>query len=154
MATAYKYLYDQELFEKDLKKHFEFLETKFGFKKIPEYQYVREIHNDYIKNDLIIKLTYEGSFWIEILKTKKVEPELINNKKTTVDFDYNYFKRYDLRNLDSSKKIYNSVSSENFPDKELWYFSKLLKDNPEILIGDLSKLTLKYKYLKRIGLKK
>ncbi len=154
MATVYKYLYDQELFEKDLKKYFGFLEMEFGFRKIPEYQYVREVHNDYIKNDLIIKLIYEGSFWIEILKAKNVEPELINNKKTIIDFDYNYFKRYDLKNLDPSRKIYNSVSSENFPDKDLWYFSKLLKDNSEILNGDLSKLTLRYKYLKKFGLKK
>ena len=145
---------NQEMFKKELDKHFKFLETEFGFRKIPEYQFVREIHNDFIKDDIIIKLAYEGSFWIEILKTKNIETELVKNEKHTVDFNYNSFKRYNLQDLDSSRKIYNSVSSDNFPDKDLWYFAKLLKDNSEILKGDLSILTSKHKYLKMLGLKK
>ena len=151
MTAHYRFL-DQEKKKKDLKRYFDFLVDEYGFIKIPQYQYGREIHSDYIKDDLIIKLVYEGSYTLEILKAGKIEPELLDHSKTTVDFDYSYFKRYDIAKLDPSGKIYNSVSSDNFPDKDLWYFSKLLKDNPEILTGDFSKFTWKYRLLKKLGM--
>lgn len=149
MTAHYRFL-DQGFTEKVLKKYFNFLVEEYGFIRIPQYQYGREIHSDYIKDDLIIKLVYEGSYTLEILKAGKIEPELLDHSKTTVDFDHSYFKRYDIVKLDPSGKIYNSVSSDNFPDKDLWYFSKLLKENPEVLKGDFSIFTWKYRLLKKI----
>ncbi|MDY0101826.1 MAG: hypothetical protein RBS07_02750 [Lentimicrobium sp.] len=66
-------------------KYFGFLERDFGFKKIPEYKYLREIHNDYIKDNLIIKLTYEGSYIVEMMKSKVVEKDLLDGNKRTID---------------------------------------------------------------------
>jgi hypothetical protein len=60
---------------------------------------------------------------------------------------------YDLGNLDLDKKIYNAVSIENFSEKELWYYARLLRENPEILKGDLRKLKWKFWLLKKLRLR-
>ena len=151
MKTRYWFL--KEGFEEtSINKYFGFLVNDYGFIKIPQYSYVREIHSDFIKDNIIIKLVYDGTYWLEILKSKEIEAELLNYKKTTIDFENSNFKRYNITKLDPSKKIYNSVSSNNFQNKDLWYFSKLIKDNPEILNGDFSKFNWKYRLLKKIGL--
>jgi len=140
------------IFENDIKKHFGFLTAKFGFIKIPEYQYAREVHNDYVKQGLIIKISYDGGFNLDVLKPKFEMKDILNGKKRTTDYDITSFKDYDLKNLDLNKKIWNSVGSDNAPDKSLWYFAKLLKDNPKILIGNLKKLNWPYFILKKLGL--
>tara|TARA_R110002049_G_scaffold68166_1_gene176854 strand:- start:17190 stop:17636 length:447 start_codon:yes stop_codon:yes gene_type:complete len=140
------------IFENDIKKHFRFLTVNYGFIKIPEYQYVREVHNDYVKQGLIIKISYDGGFRIDILKPKFEMKDILDGKKWTTDYDITSFKEYDLKNLDVNKKIWNSVGSDNAPDKSLWYFAKLLKDNPEILTGNIKKLKWPYLILKKLGL--
>ncbi len=132
-------------------KYFDFLITDFGFSRIKDYSYSREEHTDYVKKNLIIKVIYDGDFWVELLKSNKNLPELQDGAKRTVDFEYNNFKRFDLKSLDPQNKIYNSVSSENFPEKKLWYYSKLLKENSEILEGDMSKFSFKYRLLAFLG---
>lgn len=127
-------------------KYFGFLIEKYGFVKLPEYQYFREVHNDFVGNEIIIKLNYEGSLLLEILKPKFDITEILNNQKRTVDYDYNSFDRYDLKNLDLKREIYNAVSNKNFTDNDFWYYSKLLEENPEILNGDLTKLKWKYRF--------
>ncbi len=153
MTTSYIYYYDSEMLSNEIMKYFGFLIDKYSFVKLPEYQYVREVHNDFVGNKIIIKLNYEGSLLLEILKPKFDIMEIINNQKRTVDYDYNSFDRYDLKNLDLNREIYNAVSNKNFPDKDFWYYSKLLEENPEILNGDLTKLKWKYRFLKRFKLK-
>ena len=137
----------------EIMKYFGFLIEKYGFVKLPEYQYVREVHNDFVGNEMIIKLNYEGSLLLEILKPKFDITEILNNQKRTVDYDYNSFDRFDLKNLDLKREIYNAVLNKNFPGKDFWYYSKLLEENPEILNGDLTKLKWKYRFLKRLKLK-
>lgn len=153
MTTSHTYQYDNELFYNDLIKHFGFLVQKFDYVKLPEYQYVREVHNDFVGKNIVIKLSYDGSFMLEILKPKFEIEQLLNGQKRTVDYQYYSFDRYDLRNLDLNKEIYLSVSKDNFPDKDLWYYSKLLQENSEIVKGDLTKLKWTYWLLKRIGFK-
>lgn len=153
MTTSYSYQYDNELLSKDLNKYLGFLVEKFGYLKLPEYKYVREIHNDFVGKEIVIKLNYEGSFMLEVLKPNFKIENLLNGKKKTVDFEYSSFKRYNLRNLDLNKDIYNSISGDNYSNKDLWYFSKLLQENPDILEGDLTKLKWPYRFLKRLGLK-
>jgi hypothetical protein len=153
MTSSYTYLFDHERHVNDMIKHFGFLVDKYDFVKLPEYQYVREVHHDFIGKEIVVKIFHEGGHMLEILKPKFDTEKLQKGQKRTVDYDYNSFEHYDLRNLDLQRDIYNSVSSDNFPDKDLWYFSKLLKENPEILKGDLTKLKWKYKLLKRLKIK-
>ena len=53
-----------------LKKHFDFL-IDLGFKGPFEYCYVREIHTNYVKGNVGVKIIFEGSFWVCVIKTKK-----------------------------------------------------------------------------------
>jgi len=134
--------------------HFGFLEKSFGFIKIPEYGYSRELHNDYVKDGLIIKIVYDGDYWVDILKPKIDTQDILKGVKHSTDYKFSDFNSYKLNNLDLDKSIWNSVSSDNFPDKSLWYYSKLLRENNEILNGNLKKLGWSYLILIKLGLKK
>jgi hypothetical protein len=138
----------------NIDKHFEFLEKSYGFIKIPEYGYSRELHSDYVKDGLIIKIVYDGGYWVDILKPKIEISDILKGVKHTSDYEFSNFNWYKLSNLDLDKTIWNSVSSDNFPDKSLWYFAKLLRENNEILNGNLKKLHWTYLILRKLGLKK
>ena len=134
--------------------YFGFLEKSFGFIKIPEYGYSRELHYDYVKVGLIIKIVFDGDYWVHILKPKIDTQDILKGVKHSTDYEFSNFNWYKLSNLDSDKSLWNSVSSNNFPDKILWYNSKLLRENPEILNGNLKKLHWSYLILRKLGLKK
>ena len=137
-----------------INNHFGFLEKSFGFIKIPEYRFSRELHNDYVKDGLIIKIVFDGGYWVEILKPKFDSQDIIKGVKHSTDYDFSDFNSYNLNNLDLDKSIWNSVSSDNFQDKSLWYYSKLLRENYEILNGNLKKLGWRYLILRKLRLKK
>jgi len=136
--------------EDDVQRYFGFLETDVGFTKVKPYGYSREFHFDYIKENLIVKVCYDGGFFVSILKTKTTENDLLTNAKRTVDYDFNFFKRYDLRQLDIDKKIFNSANVQMSKEKELKFYSELLRQNPEILDGFINKLTFKYLIFRKI----
>ena len=54
--------------EEDLEKVFHFLVDDFRFEKMPEYSHVREVYNDYWKNNLVVKFIYDGTLRINISK--------------------------------------------------------------------------------------
>jgi hypothetical protein len=132
--------------------YFDFL-PKLGFKGPYEYNYGHEMQSDYVKKDLIIKFAYDGRYYVSVIKTKKVIPELEEGTKTLKDLDYKLYRSYDLEYLDPNKKLFNSVDFNTSQEKYLWYYSKLLRDNPEILNGDFSKFNFINYVLKRLGLK-
>jgi len=134
-------------------EYFDFLITDYNFKTPVTYNYAREVHTDYIKENIIVKIIYEGAYWCELIKLNKIDKGLLTGEKMITDMDYNSMTHFNLSSLDPDKKFYNSVSKDNFPDKELWYYSMLLKNNPEILNGDFSKFSIIYRLLKKIGLK-
>jgi hypothetical protein len=138
----------------DIDRHFGFLDKSYGFIKIPEYGYSREVHNDYVKDGLIIKIVYDGDFWVDILKPKIDISDILKGIKHSTDYHFSDFNLYKLSNLDLDKTVWNSVSSDNFPDKSLWYYAKLLRENNEILNGNLKKLHWTYLILRKLGLKK
>jgi hypothetical protein len=133
--------------------YFDFLPS-LGFKGPYEYNYGHEMQSDYVKKDLIIKVAYDGRYWVFVIKTKKVIPELEEGTKTLKDLDTKIYKSYDLDYLDPNKRLFNSVDFNANPEKYLWYYSKLLRDNPEILNGNLSKFSFINFLFKKFGLKK
>jgi hypothetical protein len=133
--------------------YFDFL-PDLGFKGPYEYNYGHEMQSDYVKKDLIIKIAYDGRYWVFVIKTKKVIPELEEGTKTLKDLDIKLYRSYDLEYLDPNKKLFNSVDFNTKPEKYLWYYSKLLRDNPEILNGNLSKFSIVNYLLRKFGLKK
>jgi len=136
-----------------LDKYFGFLLTEQHFKGPYTYNYVREVHTDYVKGDLIVKISYEGDYWVDIVKLKKPDPDIENGLKRAIDLDYSELKYYSLGQLDHKKKLWNSLSSDNFPEKRLRYYLNIIRQNPEILKGNLEKFTLRYKLLKALHLK-
>lgn len=138
----------------NINNHFGFLEKSFGFIKIPEYGYSRELHNDYVKDEVIIKIVYDGDYWVDLLKAKINTKDILKGIKHSTDYELPDFERYKLSNLDLDKSIWDSVNSDNLPDKSLRYYSKLLQENKEILNGNLKKFSWRYLILRKLRLKK
>jgi hypothetical protein len=142
------------MFENIIDKYFGFLERDFGFKKIPEYNYVREIHNDYIKNNLIIKIIFEGSYIVDLMKAKFADNDLFDGNKKTIDYDYSFFKYYNLNQFTGNKKTNISLQKKHDSENDLLYCSEILKNNPEILNGSTFKFSFIYRILKKFEIKK
>ena len=134
-------------------KYFEFLK-QYGYSDPIEYNYVREVHRDYIKGNLVISIAYEGSYWVEFIKTKSTFPSLATGVTKLKDLDFKETQFYDLTLLDTKNKLYNSIDFDDKDEKNLWYYSNLLKTNPEILNGDLRKFSLTNRFLRLMGIKK
>lgn len=134
-------------------KYFDFLIAGHKFNGPYSYQYVREFHTDYVKGNLIIKVAYEGDFWVDMIMLKNPNPEIENGHLRVVDLDYSEIKYFNLEKLDWKKKFWNTVSSSNLPDKRLWYYSNILRQNPELLDGKFEKFTLRFRIQKMLGLK-
>ena len=133
-------------------KYFEFLKH-YGFSDPIEYNYGREVHRDYIKGNLVISIAYEGSYWVEVIKTKITLPSLATGLTKIKDLDFKDKQFFDLTSLDSKKKLFNSINFDDEHEKNLLYYSSLLKSNPEILNGDLRKFTLTNRFLRLVGIK-
>lgn len=138
----------------NIDKYFGFLERDFGFKKIPENTYVRETHNDYIRNNLIVKIIFEGSYIVFLMKAKFADKDLLNGKKKTIDYDYSFFKYYYLNQFAGNGKANKALVRGYDSAIDLLHCSEILKNNPEILNGNTSKFSFISRILKKIGIKK
>lgn len=132
-------------------KYFDFLK-QYGFSDLIEYQYVREIRRDYIKDNIIISIAYEGNYWVDFIKTKSIFPSLATGASKLKDLDFKDTQSYDLTVLDTKNIIYDAIDIDHEDEKNLWYYSSLLKNNPEILNGDLAKFSLTSRFLKQVGI--
>ena len=134
-------------------KYFEFL-RKYGFSDPIEYNYVREVRRDYIKGNIVISIAYDGNYWVDLIKTKIAIPSPETGATKLKDIDFKDTQFYDLTLLDTKNRLYDSIAFDYEDEKNLWYYSSLLKNNPEILNGDLKKFSLTNRFLKQVGLKK
>ena len=148
MSHISAYIHDSNILSEDMEKYFKFLVLDHGFTKMPEYVCVREIHNDFIKKDIIINIIYEGSYSIEILKPKRFDPELMTGMKKSVEYDYTFFKRCNLLDLDPSKMNIGRILSKRATGDALEYYAKSIKENIDILNGDFPKYSFKYNLIK------
>ncbi len=121
--------------ELEVNNYFGFLVKEHGFIKIPEYNYVREVHNDYIKNDIVIKLIFDGDYIVEIIKLKHTDSDVLNFNKKSVELDYDDYRSYYLHDL---KKLKTNSLEE---------LSKTVKENIELLDFNIETFTIKYKVL-------
>lgn len=134
-------------------KYFEFL-RQYGFSEQIEYNYVREVRRDYIKGNIVISIAYDGNYWVDLIKTKVAIPSLATGATKLKDIDFKYIQFYDLTLLDTKNRLYDSIDFDYENEKNLWYYSSLLKNNPEILNGDLRKFSLTNRFLRQVGVKK
>jgi len=108
---------------------------------------VRELHTDYIKDNIIIKVCYDGGYWVDLVKISDKIKEINNREIRSVDLDYNKVRHYDLKHLDRKEKLLKSINEPDRHKKELEYYSALIRNNPEILNGQLKKFSLLYRFL-------
>ncbi len=134
-------------------KFFGFL-SNHGFKGPFKFNVAYEMHSTFVKGQIIVDIAYDGGFWVNIIKTKKLIPELESGNRKYSDFEPHEYLYYPLSLLDPKQKAYKSVSIDNQTDNQLWYYSKLLKENPEILDGDLRKFSLLNQLCRKLGLTK
>jgi hypothetical protein len=130
-------------------RYFGFLVNQ-GFKGPFNFNIAYEMHTTYVRGKIIIDIAYDGGYQVYIVRTKRLIPELETGKKKLSDLDFSESSYHALTELDPKKKIFNSVDFNNQIDKQLWYYSKLLLDNPEILLGDLKKFNFFNILLRRL----
>ncbi|MFZ4739660.1 MAG: hypothetical protein ACOYLE_00670 [Bacteroidales bacterium] len=127
-----------------IKKYFGFLSERFSFKGPFLYNYSRESYTDFVNGQIVVSIGFDGDYWVNIYKTKKLFPELQTGEMRIIDIDFKNKIGLAFYKLDKNKKIWNSVSNDNFPDKKLWYYNKLISLNPEVLDGNFEKTKLIY----------
>ena len=131
--------------------HFYFL-NQLGFDGPKYIDGDYTFYADYIKSNIEISITYQGRYRVYISKLK----DRLNTSKPRNEQNEKSIKRvkesHHLSKLDKNKKVWNSVSNDNFPDKYLWYYAKLIKNNLEILDGDFKKFYFWYRLLNRLGI--
>jgi len=134
-------------------EYFGFL-TNHGFNGPFKFNIAYEQHSTFVKGNIVIDIAYDGGFWVSIIKTKKLIPELESGTKKYSDLGFNEYLDYPLSLLDPKKSENQSLSVKSKPIDQLRYFSELLKENPEILDGDLRKFRLLNQLWRKLGLRK
>ncbi len=119
------------MLEEEINICFNFLETEYFFKKLPEYNFVREVHNDFIKDNIIVKIIYEGDYYLKIIILNSKDKDLLSFIKNSTELKKQEYKSYYLHELIKIKK--NTL-------KEL---STIVKENDEILKGNFDNLKVK-----------
>ena len=127
--------------ESDINHHLDFLIKDYGFVKIPTYQNARELNTDYVKDGLIINLICDSSFWANILIPKIDIGDILSGNKKVIDYEYfKDFKVYSIKRLDFTRSTWKKILNDKKHNKGLRYAETLLKNNPDVLNGKLSKL--------------
>lgn len=128
-----------------IEKYFGFLSDEMGFNGPFEYSFVRQLMTDFIKDKVIVSISYDGDYCVNIFKTSELIPELLTGELRTIDLNAKQKTELEFDLLDSKRKLWNSVSNENFPDKKLWYYFRLIQLNPEVLVGNFEKTEFLYR---------
>jgi hypothetical protein len=135
----------------EVSEYFFFLVEDYNFQQPITYNYVKEIYTDYIKNNIIISIGFDGGYGFSLIKTKKINEDLLEGNIKVVNIDYKDRQFYDLTLLDKNKKLYKSLSNIDLKIRNLVYYSTLLKNNPEILNGDFKKFSLWYNIKQKLN---
>ena len=129
------------IIEPDLEKYFHFLSNDYGFKKMAEYSYTREVFNDYLKDGILIKFIYDGTLRVNITKIKDYNQSYY--------FSARNFKKIIRLNQEITKEKFHKIYNEEGHFKEqAELISDTFKNNPELLRGNLFKLSSFYQLTK------
>jgi hypothetical protein len=136
--------------ENNIKKYFDFLFSEHNFSAPIFYNIAYEEHIAYIKDDFFINIAFDGSYWVTIDKYSQTLQEVLSGKTKINDLDYRKLRSYYLSQLDPKKELYNSIQNLTGHEKDLYYYVRLLKDNPEVLNGNFKKFSLWNTLLRKI----
>ena len=141
-----KYSQPMAVIEEDLGKVFHFLVESFGFEKMPEYSFVKEVYNDYWKRNLLIKFIYDGTLRINVSKLNKYEQNILFSES-------NHKRIISLQNKISVNELKTLYSIKNNFEQQAELIADTLKLNSTMLDGKLRKLNPLYKLIYTIGFK-
>ena len=127
--------------ETDLSKYFNYLISENGFKKIPEYSFTREIFNDYVNENLLIKFIFDGTLRINIKKIKQYE-------KSNIFSEVNHKRIIKLNESYNKKEILDIYNSPKNFDNQALLIKEVLHQNLDLVNGKLFKLTRLYQLIK------
>ena len=128
-----------------IKKHFDFLK-QHGFSGPYNHESSGISSINYVKEKIIIHIVFTGRYWCYIYKTKSPIDTILTGQSNVESIPRNEITVcHEISKLDLKRKIWNSVSKDNFPDKPLWYYSKLIIQNKEITNGDFRKFSILYR---------
>jgi len=128
-----------------IKKHFDFLKQD-GFSGPNNHESSDTSSINYVKETIIIHIVFTGRYWCYIYKTKRPIDSILTGQTNVESIPRNeIIACHEISKLDSKRRIWNSVLMDNFPDKPLWYYSKLINQNIEILKGDFRKFSFLYR---------
>ena len=112
--------------EEDLEKVFHFLVDEFRFEKMPEYSHVREVYNDYWKNNLVVKFIYDGTLRINISKQIFYKQEVYFSEK-------NHNSIMSLQNKISAAELNTLYNNPGNFEGQAKLIENTLKSNKNIL---------------------
>lgn len=112
--------------EEDLEKVFHFLVDEFRFEKMPEYSHVREVYNDYWKNNLVVKFIYDGTLRINI-------SEQIFYKQDVYFSEKNHNSIMSLQNKISAEELNTLYNNPGNLEVQAKLIEDTLKSNTNIL---------------------
>jgi len=135
-----------------INEFFGFLNS-YGFKGPYEYQYGRWEGEYYVKGKIIVDFSFDGYWSADIMKTKKYYKDLEDGKIKPYSNQIKLHHSNNLRFLDHERTIRKPINFDNDHDKELNYYSKLIKDNTEILEGNFEKFSIIYPLLRLLHIK-
>ena len=135
-----------------VEKHFGFL-TEKGFSGPFIYMHDKVIRTDFVKNNIVVNIAYDGLYIISLLKINIYDKQLALGNKRSSDLLPSEYYSFDISILDSKKKIYGSINSKDIYNCKLSYYAELFKRNPELLEGDLKKLKRSYKVFRKLTLR-
>jgi hypothetical protein len=125
-------------------KYFNFLKTEYGFSGPYEYNVAHELECYYLKKDIVIMISYDSVYWASVIKLKRIFSKLYSSEILLNKISYKDQITYDL------VKIANVNNVDIHNDKVLEIYANYLKNNSEILSGDISKLIVKNQLIKSI----
>ena len=112
--------------EEDLEKVFHFLVDEFRFEKMPEYSHVREVYNDYWKNNLVVKFIFDGTLRINISKQIFYKQEVYFSEK-------NHNSIMSLQNKSSAAELNTLYNNPGNLEVQAKLIEDTLKSNTNIL---------------------
>ena len=112
--------------EEDLEKVFHFLVDEFRFEKMPEYSHVREVYNDYWKNNLVVKFIFDGTLRINISKQIFYKQEVYFSEK-------NHNSIMSLQNKISAAELNTLYNNPGNFEGQAKLIEDILKSNKNIL---------------------
>jgi hypothetical protein len=130
-------------------KYFGFLSSEYEFKGPYEFFWNHELHVNYIKGRLIVDINFNHPFYfVSIFDTKETVPTLESGEVSFKDMWPQNWATYNLSDL-SSKGEYKLKELKETPLRQLEYYVKLLRDNPELLNGNFRKYSVLYKLFRK-----